>query len=136
MVKRAAVGAEGFVLDYDAGAAIETHLKNAGEPMLAALAATPPYAIFSDSLEVYNADWTSDFMAEFRKRRGYDLTPHLPALVGDAGENTAAIRHDWARTLTELFDERYLITLGNWAHEHKTLFRSQSYGIPPASLSS
>ena len=37
MVKRAAVGAEGFVLDHYDRAAIETHLKKVGEPMLAAL---------------------------------------------------------------------------------------------------
>src|SRR4051812_25262156 len=55
-VKRPAVGAEGFVLDhYDLGA-IQNHLKTVGEPMLRALSKTPPYAIFSDSLEVYNAD--------------------------------------------------------------------------------
>ncbi|HMD50251.1 MAG TPA: glycosyl hydrolase, partial [Bryobacteraceae bacterium] len=107
MVKRAAVGAEGFVLDHYDGAAIETHLKNVGEPMLAALAATPPYAIFSDSLEVYNADWTGDFLAEFRKRRGYDLTPHLPALFTDLGGQAMAIRHDWGKTLTELANENY-----------------------------
>lgn len=136
MVKRAAVGAEGFVLDHYDRSAIDIHLKTVGEPMLKALANTPPHAIFSDSLEVYNADWTSDFLAAFRARRGYDLSPYLPALAGDIGDNTFAIRHDWARTLTELFEERYLIPLGDWAHAHKTLLRSQTYGIPPASLSS
>ena len=79
--------------------------------MLRALAKTPPYAIFSDSLEVYNADWTANFLEEFRKRRGYDLTPYLPALAGDIGEKTGAIRHDWGQTLTELADENYLTPL-------------------------
>ena len=135
-VKRAAMGAEGFVLDHYDRSALDVHLKAVGEPMLKALANTAPHAIFSDSLEVYNSDWTSDFLAAFRARRGYDLTPYLPALVGDIGGNTAAIRHDWARTLTELFEERYLTPLESWAHQHKTLLRSQTYGIPPASLSS
>ena len=36
------------------------------------------------------------FLAEFQKRRGYDLTPHLPALVNDLPESRA-IRHDWGR---------------------------------------
>ena len=37
-------------------------------------------AIFCDSLEVagYNAYWSDDFLAEFQKLRGYDLTPYLP----------------------------------------------------------
>jgi hypothetical protein len=83
MVKRAAFGAEGFVLDHMDRQALETHLKTVGEPMLKAIGATPPYAIFSDSLEVYNSDWTPGLLAEFQKRRGYDLLPSLPALVGD-----------------------------------------------------
>ena len=64
----------------------------------------PPYAFFSDSLEVYGADWTDDLLAEFQKRRGYDLTPHLTALFFD-GPDSAAIRHDWGQTLSELTDE-------------------------------
>jgi hypothetical protein len=136
MVKRAAVGAEGLVLDHYDRSALDIHLKTVGEPMLKALAKTPPHSIFSDSLEVYNSDWTSNFLAEFRARRGYDLTPYLPALAGHTAADAAAIRHDWGRTLTELFEERYLTPLRDWAHAHHTLLRSQSYGVPPAALSS
>lgn len=136
MVKRPAVGAEGLVLDhYDAGA-IAAHLKAVGEPMLKALEKTPPHAIFSDSLEVGSSDWTANFLEEFRKRRGYDLMPYLPALAGDIGEKTMMIRHDWGKTLTELAEDDYLRPLTAFAHQHHTLFRSQSYGTPPTILSS
>ena len=135
-VKRPAVGAEGPVLNHYDLAAIQQHLKIVGEPMLNALAKTPPYAIFSDSLEVYNSDWTGDFLDQFSKRRGYDLTPYLPALAGDIGEKTGAIRNDWGQTLSELADENYLKPLTAWAHAHNTKFRSQTYGIPPVTLSS
>jgi hypothetical protein len=135
-VKRAAVGAEGFVLNHYDAAAIQAHLKAVGEPMLKALAKTPPYAIFSDSLEVNDSDWTGDFMAEFQKRRGYDLKPYLPALAGDIGPATDAIRHDWGLTLSELCDDNYLKPLTAWAKAHGTKFRSQTYGIPPVTLSS
>src|SRR6185369_10442283 len=117
-VKRPAVGAEGFVLDHLNPASLETHLKTVGEPMLRALSKTPPYAIFSDSLEVYNADWTGNFLDEFKKRRGYDLTPYLPALAEDIGDKTAAIRHDWGKTLSELCDDNYLKPLTEWARQH------------------
>jgi hypothetical protein len=136
MVKRPAVGAEGLVLDHYDRAALETHLKAAGEPMLRALAQTPPHAIFSDSLEVAGSDWTANFLDEFRKRRGYDLMPYLPALAGDIGEKTKAVRHDWGKTLTELANDNYLAPLTEFAHQHHTLFRSQSYGTPPTILSS
>ena len=135
-VKRPAVGAEGWVLNHYDTAALQAHFKAVGEPMLKALAKTPPYAIFSDSLEVYNSDWTGDFLAEFQKRRGYDLTPYLPALAGDIGPQTRAIRHDWGLTLSELCDDRYLQPLNAWAKAHGTKFRSQTYGIPPVTLSS
>ena len=135
-VKRPAVGAEGWVLNHYDTAALQAHFKAVGEPMLKALAKTPPYAIFSDSLEVYNSDWTGNFLAEFQKRRGYDLTPYLPALAGDIGPQTGAIRHDWGLTLSELCEDQYLRPLNAWARSHGTKFRSQTYGIPPVTLSS
>jgi alpha-L-rhamnosidase len=135
-VKRSAVGAEGFVLDhYDRGAT-ETHLHAVGDKLMEAFDDHPPYAVFSDSLEDYGSNWTGDLMEQFHARRGYDLTPYLPALVGDAGPATAAVRHDWGRTLTELANERFLMPLHKWAEQNHTLFRSQTYGFPPVTLSS
>ena len=136
MVKRAAVGAEGFVLNHYDRAAIDNHLKTVGDRLMQAFDKNKPYAIFSDSLEVERSDWTGDFLEEFRKRRGYDLTPYLPALAGDMGAKTMAVRHDWGRTLSELADDNYLKPLTEWAHRHGTLFRSQTYGTPPVLLSS
>jgi hypothetical protein len=135
-VKRPAVNADGWVLDHYDRAAIEKHFQVVGEPMLKALAKTPPYAIFSDSLEVYNSDWAPDLLAEFQKRRGYDLRPYLPALAGDIGAQTGAIRHDWGLTLSELCEDNYLKVITAWAKQHGTKFRSQTYGIPPVRLSS
>ncbi|MCX6616986.1 MAG: glycosyl hydrolase [Acidobacteria bacterium] len=136
MVKRAAVGSEGLVLDHYDRAALDNHLKWAGEPLLRAFGSNPPYAIFCDSLEVFSSDWTGDLLEQFRKRRGYDLKPYLPALAGDIGEKTGAIRHDWGQTLTEVANERFLAPLAEWARQHRTLLRAQTYGVPPVSLSS
>lgn len=136
MVKRPALGAEGFVLDHLDGSAVNTHLEKVADPMMNALRDTAPYSVFSDSLEVYGADWTPNLPEEFRKRRGYDLLAHLPALVADVGPETYDVRYDWGRTLTELLDENYLQPIRTWAHQHHTLFRSQNYGPPGATLSS
>ena len=135
-VKRAAVGAEGLVLDPFNRQAVATHLKSVGEPLVRAFGDTPPYAIFSDSLEAYGADWTPQLPAEFLKRRGYDLLPHLPELVAGGSPAADQVRHDYGRTLTELVDENYLIQINSWAHNHKTKFRSQTYGEPAVSLAS
>ncbi len=133
-VKRPAVGAEGFVLDHFDEHATETHLHAVGDRLLEAFGDHPPYAIFSDSLEDYGSNWTTDLLQQFRQRRGYDLIPHLPALIADIGPEAGAIRHDWAKTLTELTNERFLEPLHAWAQQHHTLLRSQTYGFPPVTL--
>jgi hypothetical protein len=135
-VKRPAVGAEGWVLDHFSHQAVANHLEKVGEPLVKAFGATPPYAIFSDSLEVYSADWTPNLPAEFLKRRGYDLIPHLPELVAGGTPAAENVRHDWGKTLTELIDENYLKQVNDWALAHGTKFRSQTYGDPAVSLSS
>ena len=135
-VKRAAVGAEGYVLDPFSRQAVANHLKSVGEPLLKAFGPTPPYAIFSDSLEAYGSDWTPNLSAEFKKRRGYDLLPHLPELVAGGTPEAEKVRHDWGKTLTELVDENYLTQINNWAIAHHTKFRSQTYGNPAVSFSS
>jgi len=135
-VKRAAVNADGFVLDHFSRAAVDNHLKTVGEPLMKAFGDTPPYAVFSDSLEVYGADWTDDLLAEFQRRRGYDLTPYLPELTTGTDETSKEVRHDWGVTLTELVNERYLTRINDWATVHGTRFRSQTYGMPAVSMSS
>jgi hypothetical protein len=135
-VKRPAVGAEGYVLNHLDRAAAENYLKNVGDRLMQAFGNNPPHSIFCDSLEVYNQDWTGDFLEEFRRRRGYDLKPYLPALIADMGPKTAAIRYDWGRTLTELLNEEFFVPMRDWSKRHGTLFRIQGYGIPPAVLSS
>jgi hypothetical protein len=89
MVKRPAVGAEGFVLNHYDRAAVDHYLRTVGDRLLSAFEAGPPYAVFCDSLEVYESDWTGDLLEAFETRRGYDLRPLLPALVLDAGPHDA-----------------------------------------------
>jgi hypothetical protein len=134
-VKRAAFGAEGLVHDHYNRAALAVHLKEVGEKLMEAGAGSIR-AVFCDSLEVFGSDWTPALPEEFRRRRGYELTPHLPALLPEAEGEAAAIRHDFGQTLTELVDEEFMAPLLEWSRNHKVLLRVQAYGIPPASLSS
>ncbi len=137
MVKRPALGAEGFVVNHYDRAALDRYLEAVGRPLLSAFSGgKAPDAVFCDSLEVYGSDWTPAFLEEFQRRRGYDLVPHLPALVGDAMPAMAAIRHDWGQTLTEMVGDEFLTPLRAWADARGTKLRAQVYGIPPASVSS
>ena len=134
-VKRPAVGAEGYVLNHLDATATEDYLKNVGDHLMQAFPANRPHAVFCDSLEVYSQDWTPDFLEEFQKRRGYDLKPYLPALIADIGPKTLDIRRDWGKTLTELYNERFLAPLHEWAQRNHTLLRVQNYGLPAVALS-
>ena len=134
MVKRAAFGAEGYVIDHYDPAVVSKFIKEIAEPELKALGGNAPYAVFCDSLEVAGEDWTTNFFAEFQQRRGYDLRPLLPALTTDIGAKTFDVRHDWGRTLTELFNDRFMAPLQKWSQANHTRFRIQGYGTPPSAL--
>ena len=139
IVKRAALGAEGYALDHFNRAAIEKHLREAGDKLLAAVEPGSIHAIFCDSLEVYSADWTGDMLAEFPKRRGYELRPLLTLLEFENAENrdrAQALRRDLGRTFTELFEERFMVPMREWTTKKKVLFRIQNYGEPPAAIAS
>jgi len=133
-VKRPAAGAEGYVLDHFSRAAIDEHLADVATPLLNAFGDHPPYSVFSDSLEVYGSDWTLNLPTEFRKRRGYDLIPHLPELLAGGTQQAEAIRHDWGQTLSDLIRDNYLAPITQFAEAHHTLFRSQTYGEPAVTL--
>ena len=134
-VKRAAVGAEGPVLDHYSAAAIEAHLRAVGDPMLDAVPAKLVGSVFCDSLEVYGADWTPTLPAEFARRRGYDVLLVLYRLAVD-GADAARVRADYHRTLAELYEENFVAGCQRWAADRGVPFRIQSYGTPPATISS
>ncbi|TCC32676.1 glycosyl hydrolase [Kribbella speibonae] len=134
-VKRTAAGAEGLTLDHYSAAAANEHIKQVAEPLL--LAATPELlgSVFCDSLEVYGGDWTPTIFDEFVKRRGYELRPRLYELLVDT-EGSQQLRIDFGRTLSELYEDNFLKVFRQWAAGYGVPFRIQSYGEPPATMSS
>ena len=64
--------------------------------------------MITDSWEAGVANWTNDMIAEFAKRRGYDMKPWLPALTGrvvESAEATDRFLWDFRKTLTEMTAE-------------------------------
>jgi len=133
-VKRPALGAEGNVIDHYSPQVVDKFIREIAEPVIKACGPNPPYALFCDSLEVGSEDWTDNFLTEFQGRRGYDLRPLLPALIGDVGSSTADIRHDWGRTLTEMFNDHFNAHFTKLAKDSRSRFRIQGYGSPSAGL--
>jgi alpha-L-rhamnosidase len=103
--------------------------------MLDAVPAELVSSVFCDSLEVYGADWTPNLPAEFARRRGYDVIPVLYQLTFEDPE-AAQLRADYHRTLAELYEESFVAVCQRWAAGRGVLFRIQSYGTPPATISS
>ena len=101
-------------------------------------------SVFEDSLELGNAQkWTWDFLKEFKNLRGYDPTTLLPALagIGPQGTGTPAfelagvgpqVREDYRQTLSDLYVDRYVKPMQQWARGHGLEFRVQPYGTPIA----
>ena len=139
-----------LVLDHLNKAAFEAHAAHVGDPLVAALGpdvGTSLRAIFCDSLEVQeDLWWTDDFLEQFRKRRGYDLTPYLPVLrepgyndpyfegaIGPPAYNVTggdAIRADYWKTVSELIFDGFYHPFDEWAAQHHLLSRVQAHGSP------
>lgn len=104
-------------------------------------------SLFTDSLELEGANWTTDMEAEFSRRRGYDLTPWLPFILFKIGSmgNTydyqygaalgetlanqlGRVRYDFDLTLSELLRERFFEPFLDWCRENGVQSRVQAYG--------
>jgi len=62
--------------------------------------------------------WSPRLPHEFRRRRGTDLWPLLPALVADCGPRTAQVRQDFQETVAALFVEGFYRQLAEWCKAH------------------
>ncbi len=106
--------------------------------------------IFYDSLESKANRLTSaDFLREFKRRRGYDLAPYLPAVWSDGRDNFFVddilkidpvppyrfgpmddrIRNDYQQTLSDLIIERFIRTARLWGEARGLVSRGQTFGL-------
>ncbi|MEO5683090.1 MAG: glycosyl hydrolase [Chitinophagaceae bacterium] len=89
-----------------------------------------------DSWECGSQNWSLVFADEFKKRRGYDLTPYLLAMTGTPIENAAfseKFLHDVRATIAELVNVKFYATLKTLAHEKGCRFSAES--VAPTMLS-
>ena len=85
----------------------------------------------TDSWEAGTENWTEAMLAQFRKRRGYDLAPWLPVLagriVGDAAQSDAVL-WDLRRTLADLLAENHYGTITRFAKAHGLGYYGEAVG--------
>lgn len=124
-------GAQGLVLDHCSRRATDRFLRQMVAPVTEQVPGIR--AIFCDSIEVEGHNWSGVLMEEFRRRRGYDLTPYIYALWGrirsENGEDiTPYVRYDYSLTMSELTIENFFDPLTAFAHEQGMLSRIQAHG--------
>lgn len=131
MVKRAAPGDEGLVIDPYSVDAIRDYLA----PFTKAFADFPVDLVngqFHDSFEYYGAEWTPTLAQTFRAMHGYDLDDHADALAENTttDEDTVSrVKSDYREALSKLHHD-YLGEWVRWSHEHGWVVRNQSHGAP------
>lgn len=114
----------GLECDKMDAAALEWHFKHYPKWLLDAAGrhAGKTFRYFLvDSWECGYQTWTEKFPEEFRKRRGYDPIPWLPALAGEtvgSPEDSEAFRHDFRLTCSDLIIDNYFRRLAELCHEN------------------
>jgi hypothetical protein len=130
-VERAGPGGEGDVIDHFSHEALGNYLKRFDEAF-AGRDVGSLRAFFNDSYEVDDAsgesDWTPAFFAEFKKRRGYDLRDHLPALFGS--DKDVRILCDYRETMSDLLLDEFTIAWDQWTQGKGATTRDQAHGSP------
>ncbi|MDI9873977.1 glycosyl hydrolase [Flectobacillus rivi] len=129
-VKRAAPGGEGFVLDHFSKEALDHYMKP-----FQTLFQSSEYgvrALYNDSYEVYGANWTDNFLEEFQKRRGYDLTPYLNVLAKTETKDLLEKRifGDYNATIADLCREAFTKTWADGVKKMGKISRNEAHGSP------
>ena len=81
-----------------------------------------------DSWECGSQNWSENFAAEFRRRRGYDLMPWLPLYAGipmGSAEQSEKVLRDIRETAAELVADVFYRTLAKLGHEYGCRFTAE-----------
>jgi hypothetical protein len=135
MVKRAAPGDEGHVPDHLSAEAMGHYFAKFDEA-LKGRDLSGFRAFFNDSYEVDDgtrgeANFTPKFFEEFKRRRGYDIRDHLPALFATrASDENSRVLCDYRETISDLLLDNFTGTWHAWAAKYGKVVRNQSHGSP------
>lgn len=128
-VKRPAPGGAGLVVDPFDKQAVRQYLTRFDSTLIPL--AEKPRAMYNDSYEIYGANWTDQFLPEFRKRRGYDLNSQQAAFLDTTiAEASVRVRQDYYQTIAELLLDQFTTTWTGWARRNGYLTRNQAHGSP------
>jgi hypothetical protein len=133
-----------LTIDHMNPEAFAAHAARVGDPLGKSPAGIR--STFVDSLELMqDLPWGKTFLEEFRRRRGYDLTPYLPLTIQpgwmqawserwsspyfNADDDLAnRVRTDYRRTVSDLMFDGFLKPYVAWNHAHGLKAKFQAHG--------
>ena len=86
------------------------------------------------SYELSGSTWTPDFLREFQKRRGYDMTSYLPVLFSatvGSPDVSERFTYDYRKTLGELLVDAFYRTARQISNQHGLLLCAEAGGPGP-----
>ncbi len=116
---------------------VDTYLQQYDQALAGRLETKGVQTLLTDSWEAGFQNWTPSLLAEFKRRRGYDATPYLPALAGRVIESRAAsdaFLWDYRLTLKELLADAHYGVLRDALHARGLAYYSEAQGDTPRAI--
>ncbi|GGX97292.1 glycosyl hydrolase [Pseudoduganella dura] len=134
-VKHAAPGPAGLECDKLSAQAARVQFDHYVAPILAAVRQVPGARVEGigiDSAEYGSQNWTPDFLAQFAKRRGYDLRCWLPLMAGipiGSADLSDRVLFDIRRTIADLLSDEHFGAFTALANANGMAVTAQAPGI-------
>ena len=122
-LKIPSANSDGLATDHFSAEATRTHIRTLTDRLqqkLGDLRASGIKQIYLPSYEVRGQLWTPDFLEQFKKYRGYDMTPYLPSLAGcqvGGEERARRFQYDFQKTRGDLLVDAFYLAASEAAHE-------------------
>jgi len=128
----AAQGGEGWAVDYFNTRSVINYMKWINDAFnQAGIKRGQVRAFLNDSYEMFQENWTPDLLAEFRKRRRYDLQPYIRYLADTAyNEIRQRIIIDYCETISDLLHDGFTRNFADNSHQMGMLTINQAHNSP------
>lgn len=127
-------GMEGLENDFLGRAGVEQMFIHTGKvlaELAGPLAGNTLRAFCNDSFEAGYPNWTDNMAKQFKKYRGYDITPYLPVLRGyivGSAEISDRFLHDFRKTIADCMADEHYGRLAELAGKYGIESRAEAAG--------
>jgi hypothetical protein len=137
MLHSPSLNSQGLVIDHFNPEATEMHFQNVIDSLKAGIGKLNDTALkylYLCSYEVWGISWTPKFQEEFLKRRGYNINPYLPVILGMTLQNqeiTKRFTYDFKKTICDLIADAHYKNAARMSHKEGLMLSSESGGPGP-----